>query len=369
MKNYVCYFGLLLLGVTIANGQFSFPGLPKAPKLDSFLNPKASFNPPSLPGGPTFSMNVSGSAGSNIENLMNPKLPQLPGLSGGNSNSNNPFGLPSLPGMPQLPGMPKLSDVPSLSGFSGFNSSSNSSSSFGSLPGMPNFFDSNGFAKLMPNSSNFANSNSTVGDALNSLENAVKRANDSANQALSNFQNFGNHLGEQIKNASEAAQSRMSQQLQGLSSGVRNCVEKNGNPGQAGVQAAQDSAVQCVQKKVEEAVGIVSNTRNDFQAAQQNLDYIRENLANCQVNVSMSLTDLPKFNSSSPSCVASALFSIEPENIFNLATDAAQAVGLVQGLKTYAMKCLANMMGNVAKASLENTLAIGKCYADLGNNY
>nr|QII57729.1 allergen Cul o 11 [Culicoides obsoletus] len=376
MKNHVYCIGLLLVGVGLANG-LGF-GLPSLPKLPNPLNPKASYNSPSLPGGPSFSVNVSGNAGSVAEGLMQPKLPQFPGLpqlggnSGSNGNSGSSCGLPQLPGVPsfpgapKLPGFPSLPGMPSLPGFPGSNSSSNSlsnSSSFGNLPGVPNFFDPNALSNLMPNASNFANPNSTVGNALDGLQSAVKNANNSANQALSNFQDFSNNLSEQIKNASDAAQSRVKEQLQGLSSGVRSCVEENGNPGQAGVQAAQQSAMQCVQKKVEEAVSIVSNTRSDVQAAQLGLDYVRGNLSNCRVNVSMSLAELPTYDSSSPSCVAAALFSIQPETILlpiNLATNGAQAVALVQGLQAYAMKRVANMMGKVAKASLENTLAIGK---------
>lgn len=49
----------------------------------------------------------------------------------------------------------------------------------------------------------------------------------------------------------------------------------------------------------------------------------------------------------------------------NMATHVAQAVALVQGLQAYAMRCAGKLMGDIAKSTLDTTLAVGKCYANL----
>lgn len=62
-----------------------------------------------------------------------------------------------------------------------------------------------------------------------------------------------------------------------------------------------------------------------------------------------------------------ALLSIQSETILlpiNMASHAAQAVSLVQGLQAYALKCVATLMEDIAKSTLTTTLAVGKCYAD-----
>lgn len=50
---------------------------------------------------------------------------------------------------------------------------------------------------------------------------------------------------------------------------------------------------------------------------------------------------------------------------FNMVNHAAQAVALVQGLQAYVLKCVSNLMGDIAKSTLDTTLAVGKCYANL----
>lgn len=59
--------------------------------------------------------------------------------------------------------------------------------------------------------------------------------------------------------------------------------------------------------------------------------------------------------------------SIQSETLLlpiNMASHGAQAVSLVQGLQAYAMKCMATLMGDIAKSTMTTTLAVGKCYAD-----
>uniref|UniRef100_A0A336LRG2 CSON001242 protein n=1 Tax=Culicoides sonorensis TaxID=179676 RepID=A0A336LRG2_CULSO len=384
-----------LSGLFNASSGFSLPsslsdltkGLPQIPGLSQdgsspFSLPKLPSLPgmPTLPGLPQLNSNPS----SLFNSLPKMSLPGLPQIS--NPFDNMPkFGLPSLPGLPQsnsdlsstlknLPKMPSLPQMPNL-----FDP--NLLSKLPSIPGLPDLnslmsgLNSDEMKQLLgvPDVSNLGNSlsNGTVESALDNLQSkvndAAKRANDTANSALSGLQSVGNTLSNEINKVSKSAEAQVNSTMKGLSSDIRDCVNQNGNPGSAALKTAQKSAQKCVQDKIDEAKSIINGTRNDIQQAKLGVDYLRGNLSNCHLNVSMNLASLPTFNASQPACLASALLSVQSETLLiplSLASHGAQAVGLVQGLQGYAMKCMANLMEEIAKATLSTSLSVAKCYAD-----
>lgn len=194
----------------------------------------------------------------------------------------------SLPGIPGLPGLPDVNSIASALG----------------SPEAKNLL-----GVLDVSSLSSPLTNGTVESALNNLQsisdNAAKEAKASTDNALSNLQTYGKSISQEIDNVSKSAQAQINTTMQRLSSDVKDCVNKNGNPGSAGVEAARQSAQRCVQNKINEASSIVNGTLRDIEAAQLGVNYLRGNLSNCQLNVSASLTSLPTFSASKPACIAS----------------------------------------------------------------
>lgn len=203
-------------------------------------------------------------------------------LNGSNAfNNGNLFGLPNMPNNP----------------FSIFNSSSRGSA-FGSIFGIPS---NSGLNSLL--------SNGTVESALSTFESSLGKSSNESRQRLdavsSGIQSFANNASKTINEQVNKVIYQVNQTLSALQSDVRACVEAQGNPPAVAINTARSQAELCVRNKVNEAIGIVSGASNDISSARRGAEYVRGNFSKCQLNVSMSLTDLPKVSASKMACIVS----------------------------------------------------------------
>lgn len=64
--------------------------------------------------------------------------------------------------------------------------------------------------------------------------------------------------------------------------------------------------------------------------------------------------------------------SIESDTLFlpiNMAVRATEAVTLVNTLQSYAARCVTSLVEQVARQTMNTSLAVAKCYADKQANY
>lgn len=162
-----------------------------------------------------------------------------------------------------------------------------------------------------PDVSTLSNSltNGSVESALDNLrslsDNAAKDAKNKVDNAVSSLEKYSKGISNEIDNIASKAQSQVNNTISSLSTDVQDCMNKNGNPGTAGLNAARDSGLRCVQNKVNEARSIADGAKDDIQKALLSVEYVRGNLSNCNLNVSMSLVSLPSFSATKPACIAS----------------------------------------------------------------
>lgn len=152
-------------------------------------------------------------------------------------------------------------------------------------------------------------SNGTVDSALANFESSVGKSSNESRQRLdgvsNGIQSFASNASKTINEQANQAISQLNNTLSALQSDVRSCVESQGNPPAVAINTARNQAEQCVRNKVNEALSIVNGAANDVNSARLGAQYVRGNLSNCQLNVSMSLTDLPKVSAPKMACIAS----------------------------------------------------------------
>lgn len=235
----------------------------------------------------------------NLGNLPQlPQIGQLPNLGNGLSQLNNAFQAPqnilkNIPGVPQ--GLPQIPGIPDLSKIA-------------------NAFNPENLKNFLPNFDLFNGnlSNDAIQQALNNFNQLTKAAGDQAKgvvqQLTQTFNQTTSVYKNSINNAADAAKKDIQNSLNGFNSTVRNCIAKNGNPGTKAIDTARQSATKCIDDKIQQAFGIVSKAKQDIDLAVGGVQNLTQGLSKCQLNVTLTVTNLPVVSASRASCLASVSF-------------------------------------------------------------
>lgn len=214
-----------------------------------------------------------------------------------------------------------LSKIPGIDQvFNGKGKSDGKGFSLPKLPGLPNLkeilgkFNTTRMKELLglPDLSALESkdlSNSSVESAMDSLQKSTDNAiNDAKKKIEGIYNNFKEHAKDMLNEANLlviSTRTELNQTIHKLDSDIRNCVEEYGNPIEDGLDAAQENAEKCLNNKINEAKYIVDKTLIDVNSARMGINYLRGNLSNCQLNISISLGSIPLIDASQAACFAS----------------------------------------------------------------